>query len=96
MRDALRDPCARAAVLTDVEVSRDLSVAKVFVQAAQPWSGDETCRHLTRASGFLHKKLAQRLRLRVTPKLVFKSDVSFEHGERIEHLLAKQSGGRGD
>lgn len=88
----MRDPCARDVVVTDVEVSPDLSVATVYIHtSAQPGNEpdkDECCRRLTRASGFLLKQLAARLRLRALPKLVFLPNDSLERGARMEALLA--------
>src|SRR5690606_13927712 len=42
---------------------------------------------LARASGFLRRELAQRVRLRNVPVLHFHWDVSVERGERIDQIL---------
>ncbi|MCA1647135.1 MAG: 30S ribosome-binding factor RbfA [Chloroflexi bacterium] len=74
--------------ITAVETSSDLRVAKVYfsvygdedvIQAAQV--------HLTRASGFLHRSLKERLDLRHTPYLEFVLDRSLARGDRIMRLM---------
>jgi len=84
----LRDPHLGFVTLTEVEVSDDLSFAKVF------WTvlGDEadkkrSLRVLNKAKGFLRGEVGRRLRLREAPELIFKYDSSTERGLRIEQIL---------
>lgn len=94
MQRELRDPALTGLVsITTVEVSPDLSFAKVYVSAL----GTEVDRQravevLRHASRFIRHQLAQRLTLRHTPQLDFRADESLERGERILDLLrqAKQ------
>jgi ribosome-binding factor A len=74
--------------ILEVETSPDLRVAKVYfsvygdeevIQAAQL--------HLTRAAGFLHRTLKERLDLRHTPHLEFILDRSLARGDRIMRLM---------
>jgi ribosome-binding factor A len=85
----LKDPRIGGLVtITEVEVSPDLSHAKVFVSVLG--SADEkksTLRALGAASGFLQRALRQRLTIRRVPELAFVSDESMEHGQHILSLL---------
>lgn len=92
IHDELKDPRVRGVVsITDVEVSRDLRHANVFVSAL----GDENALEgvlvgLKKASGFLRSSLAGRLSVRYTPELSFKGDQSIETGARINRILSEQ------
>ena len=74
--------------ITDVDTSPDLHSAKVYFSVF----GDEEVileaqKHLTRASGFLHRNLKDRLNLRHIPHLEFILDRSLARGDRIMRLM---------
>jgi ribosome-binding factor A len=74
--------------VTDVEISRDLAYAKVFVSFVGERSQkdiDAALEALNGASGYLRKLLAGSIKLRITPKLQFSYD---ESGRRGQHLSA--------
>ncbi|WP_027414646.1 30S ribosome-binding factor RbfA [Aneurinibacillus terranovensis] len=86
----LKDPRIGFVTVTGVEVSGDLSQAKVFISIF----GDEekqsgTLKALEKAKGFMRTEIGRRVRLRHTPDLLFKVDESVEYGNRIETLLTK-------
>jgi len=74
--------------ITDVEVSRDLSHAKVYVAVLEIEQAPEIIRFLNENAGQVRHQLAGRIRLRTTPSLKFLHDTSSESGQRIEQLLA--------
>lgn len=74
--------------LTDVEVSRDLSHAKVYIAVLEIEQAPEIIRFLNEHAGKVRYRLGKRIRLRLTPELKFIHDTSSESGERIEQLLA--------
>lgn len=74
--------------ITDVEVSRDLSHARVFVSILDSARADEIMAVLHERSSEIRHELAGRVRLRITPTLKFHHDRSSEAGERIDQLLA--------
>jgi ribosome-binding factor A len=74
--------------ITDVEVSRDLSHAKVYVAVLEIEQAPEIIRFLNEHAGQVRHQLAGRIRLRITPSLKFLHDTSSESGQRIEQLLA--------
>ena len=88
IRDNVRDPRVGMLSVTDVEISRDLAYAKVFVSFVGERSQkdiDAALEALSGASGYLRKLLAGSIKLRITPKLQFSYD---ESGRRGQHLSA--------
>ena len=74
--------------VTAVDVTPDLKFAKIYFSAIM---GDkkEIKKGLVSASGFVRKRLAETLNLRVTPELTFEHDDSIEYGSHINSLLKK-------
>lgn len=84
----VRDPRAALAVVTDVEVSRDLSQAKVFIAAADLNEDSQAAiRGLTHAGGFLRKRLGQNMRIRYIPRLRFIEDRTERDAAHMERLI---------
>jgi len=86
----LKDPRLGFVTVTDVETSKDLRVAKVFVSVLgddKQWAGSMAA--LASARGFIRSWLRQNLDLRVTPELDFRPDRSMEHAAKIQSLLKK-------
>jgi ribosome-binding factor A len=85
----MQDPRIELLGVTAVEVSRDLSHAKIYVSSARPEAEmTDLLRVLHRARGFIRSELSHRhLDLRQLPELDFVHDRSIERGSRIEELL---------
>jgi ribosome-binding factor A len=86
----LKDPRLGFVSVTEVETSRDLRTAKVFVSVLgdeAQWTG--SLAGVASARGFIRNWLRQHLDLRVTPDLDFRPDRSMEHAARIQALLRK-------
>ncbi len=83
----LRDPRVGMITLTGVDVSPDLSHAKVFFTTLSREHVDEAKQGLKRAAGFLRSQLARRIRLYTTPELRFEYDGSVERGDRLSRLI---------
>ncbi|MFC7679561.1 30S ribosome-binding factor RbfA [Paenibacillus sp. GCM10028914] len=86
----LKDPRIGFITVTGVDVTNDLSQAKVYLSVL----GDDdqkaaTLKGLEKASGFLRSELGKRIRLRHVPELIFKFDESIAYGSRIEKLLGE-------
>ena len=86
----IRDPRVGLVTVTHVQVSGDLSVARVAV--AVP--GEEAERQralegLQSAAGFFRSRLAKVLSTRTIPELRFELDRGIEHAARINQLLAE-------
>ncbi len=84
---AVRDHVLPSASVSDVEVSRDLDVATVWIVSLLPEQGEPAVRALNALAAQLRAQLARRIRLRRVPALRFRYDASVDRGERIEALL---------
>jgi ribosome-binding factor A len=87
----LRDPRLASMIsITDVEVTQDLSFARVYVSTLA--AGEERQRMLEAleaAAGWVRHELRPRLGLREVPELRFLFDDSLERGARVDEILRK-------
>jgi ribosome-binding factor A len=84
---AVREHGLPSVSVSDVEVSRDLAHAKVFVTALQPERSAEAVKGLKELARELRTQLARAMKLRHVPELHFQYDDSVDRGERIGNLL---------
>ena len=92
----LNDPRLAGLVVsvTDVEVTRDLSSAKVFVSVLETGeTRTNALAALQSAVGFVRHLLSSRLELREVPEIRFLHDTLIERGARVEELLRKLAHG---
>ncbi len=76
--------------VTAVDVSGDLQHAKVFVSIyGTEEAKAETMAGLTAATPYVRGELGRRIRLRRTPEIIFKEDVSIEQGTEVLNLLSR-------
>lgn len=87
----LRDPRLSSMVsITDVEVTQDLSFARVYVSTLETGAERERLLEaLKTAAGFVRHELRPRLGLREVPELRFVLDESIERGARVDEILRK-------
>ena len=90
LQGTVRDPRVQEVNLTGVEVSRDLSHAKVFFTLMNDTSSEE-CAEVTavlsKVSGFLRSELAKASTMRTVPRISFRFDESVGRGRDMEKLL---------
>ena len=87
LRREVRDPRVGMVTLTSVDVSPDLSHAKVFFTILEKDKKDETTKGLQRAASFLRSQLSHRMSMYTTPELRFVYDESVERGDRLSRLI---------
>jgi len=86
----ISDPRLKQIYLTDVKVDRELAYADVFVSAVEGVSRSaDVLAGLESASGFIKRNLASRVELRAFPRLRFHWDMTPEHADHIEKVLAE-------
>jgi len=87
----LRDPrLANLVSVTDVEVTQDLSFARVYVSVLEGgMDRQQALEALGSAAGYVRRLLASRLGLREVPEVRFLLDTSIERGARVEEILRK-------
>ncbi len=104
----VKDPRLGMVTVNEVEVSRDLSFARVFVtffelESAED-SKDAKVQILQKAAPYIRTLVASRIQLRVMPELRFVYDKSLDEGIRLSNLATeavrhdkqKQSNTQGD
>lgn len=88
IRTHVRDPRVAGVTVTDVSVTNDLSLARVYVRVA---GGEaelaEAMVGLEAASVFIRRSVGDGMRIRRVPELRFEVDSSGDHAARIEALL---------
>jgi len=90
IRRDVRDPRVGTVTVTGVDVTRDLSVAKVYVRV--PGGAPalaETLEGLAAAAPYLRGLLGRALKVRKVPELRFREDRSMEQALRIEQVLSE-------
>ena len=84
----IKDPRVGFVTVTDVEMTRDLRHAKIFLSLM---GSDEqkkaTWEALNRALGFMRSEIGKRIRLRCTPELSLHLDKSLDYSNHIQKLL---------
>lgn len=74
--------------ITEVIVAPDLKTAKVYVSVlGNSDDMNSSLEALERAGGFLRNRMAEKLNLRITPKLIFLPDNSLEYAAHISKLI---------
>ena len=84
---AARDHGLPSTSVSDVEVTRDMAHAKVFVTVFEPGRAKEAVKALKALAPELPYQLAQAVKMRHVPELHFHYDESHDRGERIDTLL---------
>ncbi|MGB4440051.1 MAG: 30S ribosome-binding factor RbfA [Sedimentibacter sp.] len=88
IRNEVKDPrISELMSVTDVHVTEDLKYAKVYISVY----GDikPTLEALESAKGFIRREVGKRVKLRLTPELLFEQDSSIEKGIYMSSLINK-------
>lgn len=84
----LSDPRLDQVVVTGVQMTRDLRIARAYFSVSGgPDRIERALKGFESAKGFIKRELAGRLDLRYMPDIQFFYDESFDTGERIERIL---------
>jgi ribosome-binding factor A len=88
IRTHVRDPDLGMVTVSDVEVTRDLAVAKLYVSFLAARKSPKDCvKRLSEYVPELRRELGKLLRIRVLPEIRFVYDDSIERGLRMDALL---------
>jgi ribosome-binding factor A len=87
LQQEIKDPDIGFISVSDVEVTRDLAHAKVFITVYETDKAADTMAALKRAAGYLRRRLGQEMRMRSVPELHFHHDASVEAGLRMDSLI---------
>lgn len=84
----LRDPRVGLTTVTEVKVSPDMSFAKVYVSVlGDATQRKETMQGLVKATGFVRRQIAARIKLRHAPQIVFAYDETIERGDKMMQII---------
>ena len=86
----IKDPRLGMITVSAVEVSRDLSYAKVFITSLDNQDEEKSkliMKILAEAQGFVRSLLGKRIRARIVPEIKFVMDTSLLEGMRISNLV---------
>ena len=87
IRLELRDPRVGMLTLTSVDVSPDMSHAKVFFTMLDKGQLEDTLHGLKRSAGFLRSQLARRVSMYTIPELRFQYDETIERADHLSRLI---------
>ena len=87
----IKDPRIGMVTVSDVEVSRDLAYAKVYVTFLfdEDKQIDDALAALKEASGYIRSLVGSQVKMRITPELQFIYDRSLVDGMRISNVVSK-------
>ncbi|EIK53058.1 ribosome-binding factor A [Stutzerimonas stutzeri TS44] len=89
----IKDPRLGLVTITGVDVSRDLSHAKIFITLMGQDDDEEAVkgnlRILNEAAGFLRMQLGKAMKLRSVPQLHFNYDASIRRGVELSSLIER-------
>lgn len=83
----VKDPRLGFTTVTDVELSTDLKIAKVYISIMDENDAELSMDILNSAKGLIRNEISKRVRIKHIPNLEFKIDKSAERGGRIDQLL---------
>jgi len=84
---AVRDHALPSVSVSDVEVTKDLDVATIYVTTLLGETAKEAVSGLNELAKEFRRELSRTMKLRRVPELRFRYDDSVDKGERIESLL---------
>lgn len=83
----VKDPRLEGITITRVEVTDDLSSARIFYSVLRQETAANAAKGLASAKGFIRSTLARVLELRAVPDLIFTPDRTAAEQQRLEQLL---------
>jgi len=95
MLERVADPRLKELTITEVEMTPDLKVARVYYAARQGTNPEEVIMALDKALGFIKQEVAREHILRTMPEFHFLPDETLERAERLETLFDALHKGKG-
>ena len=90
----LPDLSTKEITVTEVRMSQDLKIAKIFVMPLGGKNAEEIIEKLKKFAFVSRKVLSKKIVMKFLPKLYFVKDDSFDYAEKIENLI-KQTNKQG-
>ena len=90
INEEISDPRLNFVSVVKVEVSHDLSHAKVYVSSLINTPQEDLFQALASAKGFIRHKLAKIVQTRIVPELSFVADDSIAYGIKMSETIDRQ------
>ena len=87
INEEVKDDDIKFVTITAVEITNDLSYAKVYFTNLIDTDREKVTKALNRASSFIRGKLFGRVEIRKMPELTFVYDESIVYGNKFEKLI---------
>lgn len=87
INEEVKDDDIQFVTITAVDISSDLSYAKVYFTNLIDKDREKVTKALNRASSFILRKLFDKVEIRKMPELTFVYDESIEYGNKIEKII---------
>jgi ribosome-binding factor A len=87
MLERVADPRLKELTITEVDMSPDLKLARVYYAARRGTNPEELMAALDKAMGFIKQEVAREHILRTMPEFHFLPDETLEKAERLETLF---------
>jgi len=87
LQKKIRDPRLDFVTIMRVNITDDLRSARVYFSVSEGGSKIDVMAGFKSASGYLRRKLSNRLKLRYIPELEFLYDESFDRATKVDKVL---------
>jgi ribosome-binding factor A len=88
LKKDIGDPRLKMATITEVQVSRDLKLARIyFTTPGNKQKKEAAIKGFNSARGFIKRTLAHEIDLKYMPEIKFFYDDSLEYGTHIDELI---------
>lgn len=74
--------------IVEVELTKDLGDAKIYFQCLIDSEEEQTTKKLDKMNKYIRKRLAETVKMRQVPNLIFKYDHSLENYNKIDSILS--------
>ncbi len=85
----LQDPELGFVTITNVKVSPDLRIAKIYISVLNKEKREAVLEKVNASNGYIRSELAHRIKIKFTPELKFFIDDTLDYVEKIEGLIKK-------
>ena len=87
INEEVKDDDIKFVTITAVDITNDLSYAKVYFTNLIDTDREKVTKALNRACSFIRGKLFDEVEIRKMPELTFVYDESIEYGNKIEKII---------
>lgn len=87
----VKNPRIGFCTVSEVEVSKDFSYAKVYVSFLGAKYPNQNLEELNKVKGYIRSSLAHKIDIRKTPQIIFLLDETYEKVEHLEKVLKRDA-----